>query len=40
MEIANVEREKAATIKSQADHLKNDATRATVEELPHQKADK
>jgi hypothetical protein len=31
MEIANVEREKAAIIKSHEDQLENDAQRATVE---------
>jgi hypothetical protein len=37
MEIANVEREKAAIVKSNADHLEKDAVRATVEETPHSK---
>jgi len=34
MEIANVEREKATIVKSQADHLEKDAARATVEAVP------
>lgn len=37
MENANVEREKAAIIKSQSDQLEKDAVRATVEEVPKAK---
>lgn len=37
MEISNVEREKAAILKSHADHLEKDAVRATVEQTPYTK---